>query len=215
VTREHDAILEGVYEARTHARRRTRARAAAAADSAVLLSRFSFSRRGAQRQLERKPEAHTELRLATQLELDVLAVRVRRAARAGAGVGAPQQARFASRSCAHKRCTAQAWFRARRMKDKRRRRAHTTAGVSCVLLSIAIRACPLLPMHSVPAHADAGTDNSHALLTFRHRRRSYPGVLCGHGARSQSGAQARLRQPGLLRSSAHDCVNGTRTHTHM
>jgi hypothetical protein len=39
-----------------------------------------FSRRGAQRQLERKPEAHTELRLATQLELDVLAVRVRRAA---------------------------------------------------------------------------------------------------------------------------------------
>jgi hypothetical protein len=31
------------------------------------------------------------------------------------------------------------------MKDKRRRRAHTTAGVSCVLLSIAIRACPLLP----------------------------------------------------------------------
>jgi hypothetical protein len=80
--------------ARTHA-------AAAAADSAVLLPRFSFSRRGAQRQLERKPEAHTELRLATQLELDVLAVRVRRASRASAGLGAPQRARSASRSCAH------------------------------------------------------------------------------------------------------------------
>jgi hypothetical protein len=64
ITREHEAILEGVYEAR--AWRERVLRASLAADTRVSLP---------PRQLERKPQPHTELRLAAQLDLDVLAVK--------------------------------------------------------------------------------------------------------------------------------------------
>ena len=70
VTPEHEAILEGVYEVRAQQQ------ALRMRPGCAFLTRRSLPP-SALLQLERRPQPHTELRLAAQLDLDVLAVKAR------------------------------------------------------------------------------------------------------------------------------------------